>query len=129
MAQTLSGGSLIILVLAALLLAIPTLPRVTMPGIGPVLPRADDHAIKHSADAATSEEIHEVMKRGLCIRVERYLSQAHNTILVLCQLDWTALWGGMILGAGTRTELTTFAAPRAWWDNVIVRDGYVVAAP
>ncbi len=105
-------------------LAIATLPRISIPGVGNVAPRADEHADKHASDKVTRQDVLDALQRGLCLRLEKYLSRARNTILVLCQLSGTSLWGGMISGAGTHTELTTFAAPRAWWDNVIQRDGY-----
>lgn len=110
---------------AILTLAVMALPRISIPGVGDVAPRGDAHADKHADDKVTRQDVLDALQGNLCVRLEKYLSRQRNTLLVLCQLSNTALWGGMVTGAGTHTELTTFAAPRAWWDKVIQRDQYV----
>ena len=101
-----------------------------------------DHANERHIEAPAIRRMH---RKGLCHETEAYVSTRRGTLLVLCKLDdkphHAAEWGGLIwrvleyrhgkhvlLGDETMYECTVLAHDRAYWDRVIVRDGYVKAA-
>jgi len=72
---------------------------------------------------------------GLCEGTEIYFSPPRGTLLILCGLPESNMTGGLIyrisenfghnlLGPEDSYEVTIYAAKRAYWDNVIVRDEY-----
>lgn len=72
---------------------------------------------------------------GMCEGLELWFAPARGTILVLCGLEGTTEWGGLIYrvteGNGTvllgedAYECTVFSASRRYWQAVITRDGYL----
>ena len=82
---------------------------------------------------AEAEAIRTAYRNSTCYATEAWYSPTRGTVLVLCQLD-AVQWGGMVfrftenngqrLLGGDAYEATCFAAERAYWENVLVRDGY-----
>lgn len=100
------------------------------------------HANSKHARAPTIRRAH---RKGLCHRLEAYVSGQRGTLLVLCKMeegsDAEVPWGGLVwrvlekregalalLGPDELYECTVFAADRSYWNRVIARDGYVKAA-
>jgi len=92
----------------------------------------------------TAPMIRSKHQRGLCHQTEAYISPQRGTLLILCKMDRkprdVATWGGILwrvlelrhgeltlLGDNELYECTAYAYDRAYWDRVIVRDGYVKA--
>jgi hypothetical protein len=128
MALELVKVPVVVILMLLIVMAIPTLGRLDLPQVGPVFPRADGHTQRHVGDQVTPADIQETLKRGECLSIERYYSPRYNTQMILCELGWTSLWGGMIIGYTTHVELTTYAAPYDWWRKVIARDNYAPLA-
>jgi len=86
-----------------------------------------------NAKHAEAEAIRAAYLNGLCVAAEAWFSPTRGTVLVLCQLD-AVNWGGMVfrftenngqtLLGENAYEATCFAADRAYWERVRVRDGY-----
>ena len=76
-------------------------------------------------------------KNGTCEGSELYFAPVRGTVLMLCGIENTDQWGGLIwrvtenqgaviLSQGDAYEVTVFSAGREYWNKVIVRDGYVM---
>jgi len=100
-----------------------------------------EHANERHIEAPLVRKRH---KNGLCHETEAYISPRRGTLLVLCKMEkkprHAAIWGGLIwrvlemrlgelvlLGDSEMYECTVIAHDRAYWDRVIVRDGYIKA--
>jgi len=74
-------------------------------------------------------------RAGMCEGLELWFAPPRGTILVLCGLEGTTEWGGLIYrvteGNGTillgeeAYECTVFSASKRYWQAVIARDGYL----
>lgn len=97
-----------------------------------------------NAKHAEATLVRTTYRNGVCSEVEMWFSPVRGTVLVLCKLDATDLWGGMSFrfvenysaistGLGQARwltesdqayEATCMARERAYWERVKVRDGY-----
>lgn len=102
---------------------------VLLAGVLLVVRNASHANTKH----AEAETVRSAYRDGLCVSTEAWYSPTRGSVLVLCQLD-AVMYGGMIFrfteNNGQRFlgndayEATVFAADRAYWERVRVRDGY-----
>lgn len=90
--------------------------------------------------AAKHEEapmLRQMHRDGVCEGSELYFAPVRGTVLALCGVNNSDQWGGLIwrvtenngsviLSAEDAYEVTVFSSTRAYWDNVIIRDGYVM---
>ena len=93
-----------------------------------------DTDIKHPEAAG----IRTRYRKHACEGSEIWFAKSRGTILVLCGMPQSDEWGGLICRVtekgGTRLladdayEVTVFVASRHYWDGVLVRDGYKLAA-
>ena len=73
-------------------------------------------------------------REGTCEGTELWFAPVRGTVLVLCGIPQSPLWGGMIYRVTERNgdrllnedayEATVLCDKRRYWDRVIVRDGY-----
>lgn len=96
--------------------------------------RGQTHAnLKH----VEAETVRSTWREGACGGQELYFSPRRGTILVLCYLEGSAEWGGIVMRVTENNgsiplspeeayEASCFVGTRSYWQNVIVRDGYAL---
>jgi len=119
MIKTLGAAALMFLVLGIVLMGLAG---------GEVATHTD---VKHP-EAAFIRARH---RSGMCEGLELWFSPPRGTILVLCGLEGTRDYGGLIyrvtanngetLLGSEAYECTVFSASRKYWQAVITRDGYL----
>jgi len=77
---------------------------------------------RHGSESYTPSDIKQRMKDW---PYEIWLSEARDQQLYLVWMGVGDIWGGRIIGATDPQPITSFARPRAMWDKIILRDGYI----
>lgn len=124
----------VLLLLAAMLVqmagAIPTTTTITTTlALDSILERS--HAVERHGEQAIRAR-RAIFDCGVGLRV--YFSPRRGTYLLICPLEESRrmFCAGMVVGARTLSdgyshpEITSFIPLCAYWDGVVIRDGYLV---